>query len=193
MKNMIFAILISLSAFAVEKTDEKCIFNKSSDPKLTWTAFKTPKKVGVKGTFDAITYNNNGEAKTLKDFLLNALLEIDTTSVKTGDTTRDGKLVSFFFGKMKNKTIKAKIQMVKDKQVVVLLQMNGIKKEVTMDYAFENNMLTLSATLDVLDWNMSKGLDALNKACAALHENKTWSDVNILVEVPATLECNAKI
>jgi len=129
----------------------------------------------------------------LKDFLLSTSIEIDANSVKSGDDTRDEKLQKFFFKLMKTKTIKAKIQTVNDNNVMVLLSMNGIKKELTMNYTFANNLITLTATMDVMDWSLGKALDSINKACAALHENKTWSDVNLTVEVPASLECHAKI
>ena len=187
---LIFAFLSIFNAQA----DNKCLYSikDTTTAKVTWTAYKTPKKVAVQGSFDKIEYKST-ESEDLKSFLLSSSIEINTESVNSGNKERDEKLVKFFFGLMKKKVITAKIQNVNEKNLLVLLTMNGVKKEITMDYTFENNILKLSADIDVINWSLNKPLASINKACAALHENKTWSDVNISATIPVFYECSQKI
>lgn len=175
--------------------NNKCFYS-LEDPakaKVTWTAFKTPKKVGVDGTFSKITYSAQ-ESDDLKVFLKSATVEIETASVDSGNKERDEKLGNFFFKLMKNPLIKAHVQTVQNENtVLVMLSMNKVKKEVTMKYSYENNILTLTGEIDVLNWSLDKSLAAINKACYALHEKKTWSDVALKVSVPIKYECHGQL
>ena len=175
--------------------DNKCFYS-LEDPtkaKVTWTAYKTPKKVGVDGSFSKITYFAQ-EADDLKVFLKSAKVEIESSSVDSGNKERDEKLAKFFFKLMKNPIIKAHVQTVQNENTaLVMLTMNNVKKEVSMKYAYENNILTLSGEIDVLNWSLDKSLTSINKACYALHEKKTWSDVALKVTIPVKYECHGQL
>ena len=191
--------LLALTVFFISLpslfADSKCFYSMedSSKNKVTWTAYKTPKKVGVDGSFSKISYIAQ-ESEDLKLFLKSAIVEIDSSSVDSGNKERDEKLAKFFFKLMKNPTIKAQVQTVQDNNTaLVMLSMNKVKKEVSMKYTYENNVLTLSGEIDILNWSLDKSLASINKACYALHEKKTWSDVSLKVSVPVKYECQGKL
>ncbi len=74
-----------------------------------------------------------------------------------------------------------------------MITINKLQKEVSMKYAYDNNILTLSGEIDVLNWSLDKPLASINKACYALHEKKTWSDVSLKITVPVKYECHEKL
>lgn len=182
--------LLPLTIFA----QNKCFYflQDPSKAKLTWTAYKTPKKVGVDGSFSKITYTAQ-DTETLNDFLKSAKIEIESSSVVTGMKDRDVKIGAFFFKLMKNPLIKAQVKSIKDDTLKVVLDMNNVKKEIDMKYTYEKDILKLTGQIDILNWSMSTSLEALNKACLALHEKKTWSDVALKIEVPVKYECQGKL
>jgi polyisoprenoid-binding protein YceI len=189
---LIFSIfLLSFAATA----EDKCLYSLEEDlskAKTTWTAYKTPKKVGVNGSFTTISYTAQ-EAENLNLFLKSAKVEIDTESVNSGLKERDDKLLKFFFKLMKNSKIKAHVENIKDDTALVIISMNNVKKEVPMKYTFDKNLLTLTGDIDILNWSLDKALASINKACFVLHEKKTWSDVGLKIEVPVKYECHGKL
>jgi hypothetical protein len=79
-----------------------------------------------------------------------------------------------------------KVLKVTDKKVNVAITLNNKTIEVPLNYTFENNQLVAKGTIDVFDFSLNDQLKKLNKACFALHEGKTWNDVNI--EISATTQ-----
>lgn len=194
MKKYLYVIFATFIASLSINAEEKCVYflDELKKAKTTWTAYKTPKKVGVNGTFTKISYLAQ-ESEDLKKFLQSAKIEIETASVDSGLKERDDKLLKFFFKLLKKSVIKGEITNVKDDTVLVLLSMNNVKKEVSLKYTLLNDVITLTGEIDILNWSMEKSLASINKACYQLHEKKTWSDVALKIEVPIKHECQAKL
>ncbi len=177
--------ILSSSAFA-----DSCY--RSDTPKVAWTAFKTPEKIGVHGTFTQIEYRQNvDEATSIAGLLENARIGIDARTVDSGNKGRDKKLVTFFFGKMRSFEITGKVLSVQPKNdtqgtMVVSFTMNGHTQKATMPYRLEKDTLVATATLDLGGFGALDAVASLNKACYALHKGKTWSDVDIRFELPVT-------
>jgi hypothetical protein len=104
---------------------------------------------------------------------------------------------------MSSKNITAKIVDIKaDKRVrgkpktgvmSVAVTMNGITKNVPMNYTFNKGDLSATGNIDILDFSANKALSSINKACFDLHEGKTWSDVAIGFATNIKFElCNTK-
>lgn len=143
-------------------------FDKSNS-KLTWTAFKTPEKVGVSGSFDEIMQDGNS-------------FTINTKSVNSGNPERDAKLKSFFFGNLSDSLITGSYGAITDNKMPITLKMNGIEK--TFDFAVaENDTATIiSGSIDIIsDFSGNKALEGIHEACKELHMGKTWSDVSLQV------------
>ncbi|MCS4240047.1 YceI family protein [Myroides odoratus] len=168
---------------AVEQTTE-APKQKELTYSIEWTAFKTPAKVGVKGTFDEVKLSEvNQEAATLAEGLKGAQFSIVTSSASTGDPARDETLRLNFFSKLVG-NINGFFGEFKDGKVLVNLTMNGITKEKEFTYEATEAGVKLNGSIDILtDFTAQDAFNALHEACNALHEGKTWSDVEIAVEI----------
>ncbi len=157
-------ILIALSAAALLAAE-------CSLQSLTWTAYKTPLKLGVKGTFDKITFTKG------KNCLEGASVLIDKQSVDTKNPGRDKTLDSFFFAKLKG-NIKARIEKVKEKTLDVAITLNGVTKKVPFLYTKKDGLIEAKGVIDLLDF-APKALRSIAKACFTKHQGKTWNDVTL--------------
>ena len=136
---------------------------------LTWTAFKTPEKIGVPGHFDDIQLDGN-------TFVINA------NSVNTNNPDRDAKLKQFFFGNLSDSLITGSYGVVTNGMMPVTLKMNGIEKTFDFAVAEADSATVVTGTIDVIsDFSGSKALEGINNACKELHQGKTWSDVTLQV------------
>src|SRR5690606_13346386 len=64
---------------------------------LSWTGYKTEKKLGVKGSFAGIHFVYNEKAESLKSLLESLHFTVDTTSLNSGDAGRDANLKNMIF------------------------------------------------------------------------------------------------
>ncbi|MDR0228726.1 MAG: YceI family protein [Flavobacteriaceae bacterium] len=151
---------------------------------LEWTAFKTPAKAGVKGTFTEIQLiDAKAEAATLAEGLKDAKFIVSTATVSTNDAGRDEKLKTEFFAKMVG-NINGFFGEFKDGKVMVNLTMNGVTKEKEFTYTEEGNTIKINGAIDILaDFTAKEAFDSLHEACKVLHEGKTWSDVEVAVTI----------
>lgn len=156
-----------------------CLETSSDKMTVMFTAYKTPLKLGVKAKFSKMSLAKPAKGASWSEATLNNTLTIDGSGIDSGDKARDKKIASFFF---QNKKLEATITRIstKKKQLTMKVLMNGkLVKKVLMTYHFKNNVLNAKGNLDVFDFGMNKQLAALNRACLAKHEGKTWSDVTV--------------
>jgi hypothetical protein len=112
---------------------------------------------------------------------------------KIKNEERDAKLVNFFFKLFSGEKIKAKIiDMTSNKRVAkeprtgtitVEITINGITKQVPLNYTYDKEMMKSEGYIDILDFGGAEALSSINKACFDLHNGKTWSDVLIGFEM----------
>ncbi len=139
---------------------------------LQWTAFKTPLKLGVKGTFDKIAFVAG------KNCLEGAEVIINKHSVDTKNPARDKTLDSFFFSKLKG-DIKAKIVAVKEKTMDVAVTLNEKTKTIPFAYTKIDGIIKARGVIDLFDFSGLEALRSINKTCFDLHQGKTWNDVEL--------------
>ena len=190
MKVLITALALGLSISSFAATDICSVEYNSKGSTLNWTAFKTPKKVGVKGSFTDFSVKTN-KATTVDELLTGATLEVKTNSVSTNDKARDAKIFQFFFKTMKKaSTITGKVLKVSADKVETEFTLNGVTKPVSLTKKVDaQGVVTLAGTLNVLDFGMEGNLGTLTKACNALHEGVTWPDVNVELVAATTKTC----
>jgi len=181
------AILISLFSFSCKK--EKVLVQKakySFETKTTtinWTAFKTTKKVPVKGVFKKIDIVNLKTSENGIEALNGLEFSIPINSIDTKDKTRDAKIIKSFFGTMKDsQTLKGKISLDKEGKGTVNLTMNGISKNIPITYVISGQLVEINATLNLDNWQANAAITALNLVCKDLHKgedgiSKTWNEV----------------
>ena len=185
---LIATMLLSSTVFANDCTFT-IIPEKSS---VQWTAYKTPLKAGVNGSFDKLNITMpDVMSSSLKDALKAINFNIDTSSVNTGNKPRDKKIYDFFFKPfMGSNKISGSFTSYKKKVVTAKLTMNKVTKDVPLKViSNKNNTLIAQGTIDVLDFSLSKSLAAINKACLELHEGKTWNDVALKVTIGYSKSC----
>lgn len=192
-KNLLitFTIIIGLLLVSCKDDTKKTPLSKdkvySIEPlttKIGWTAYKTNDKVAVKGEFTKINVTPK-EASTAKEALNGLEFSIPVSSVFSNNDDRDGKLKKFFFGIMDNtELISGSITTTSDSEGLAKLTMNGMTHSIPVQFIISGQMITLSGTLNLDDWNAQKAIESLNKICGDLHKgsdgvSKTWSEVTI--------------
>lgn len=190
MKTLISAALLAISLPTFAGT-QVCTYDlKKEGTSVNWTAYKTPKKAGVKGKLTDFNIKTDAAKKhgSVDQLLSTATFTVNTASVDTGDKARDAKIVKFFFQKAQ---ISGKVLSAANGKVEVEFTMNGVKKTVPMTSKFDDKagILTLNGTVDVLDFGMKGHLASLTKACSALHEGVTWPDVNVELVAAVAQSC----
>lgn len=185
-----------------ESTDTEPIcfyqFTKNSTVTVNWTAFKTTEKVGVGGTFNQVLVKGGDKSTKITDIINGINFTIMTESTFTKDEGRDKKIIESFFGSMAatdliighGKSAKGNNE---SGTAIFYLTMNDIEKEVSLDYTLNDNIITLTGEIDVLDWSGGDAIAALNSVCEDLHkgadgESKLWSVVEL--NISATLDKN---
>ncbi|MDO5654531.1 MAG: YceI family protein [Flavobacteriaceae bacterium] len=147
---------------------------------LKWSAYKTPEKVAVHGSFDSIAVNNTQESPIAEEVLSGADFRIETSSMTTGDTSRDAKIIGLYFNNLSSPTITGKFGKFENQSVPVTINMNNVEINKNFSYTFENKKIIITGVVDMLeDFKSESAFNFLHEACAELHMNKTWTDVSI--------------
>ena len=193
--SVIAAALLSSSLFGA------CEYEQNGDIIVGFQAYKTPLKIGVGGEFDSVEYINSKKvASTLQALLVGSTVNINTASVDTANAGRDKKLTDFFFGKMSQKDINAKITEIKvdkidDKSkvisgiVTVDIKMNNVSHPAELRFTYDRNEFQADGSIDLADYKALGALSSINKACYDLHRGKTWSDVAISFNMTIKESC----
>jgi hypothetical protein len=199
-KLLLSMILVVSFVNASQKNRGHCELSQIGKIGVNWSAYKTPAKLLVGGTFDDVTYRSVAKSGVnFREIFVGSTLSINTTSVNSKNSGRDAKLVKFFFKNMNNTNIKAKITDMKSNKRVkgkpksgtffVDISMNGITKNVPLNFSYFDGKLHAEGYIDILDFGASKALSSINKACYELHQGKTWSDVKISFDTAIKALC----
>ena len=164
----------------IEGLEDNTLKFDASKTALKWTAYKQPEKIAVHGSFDSIVVQNTKESVIPEEILEGATFFITTSSMTTGDVSRDAKILSLFFNNLDSPNISGEFGKFEDQNVPVKIKMNNVEVTKNFKYTFENNKIVITGIVDVLsDFKAQKGFDFLHEACAELHLNKTWTDISI--------------
>lgn len=176
--------------------EESCTYSFVSDSTtLKWTAYKFTKRAGVSGTFDHIAVNNTKTSDTMTGVLVGSDFSIHTPSVNSGNAERDPKLVAHFFNKLiESEAITGKIVSVNNSEAIVSITMNEKTVDIVGKLSEEGTSVTLTASVDMADFEGLDAVAALNEVCSAKHtdedgESKLWPDVDIVVSTMLKREC----
>lgn len=152
---------------------------------VKWTGFKTEKKVAVSGTFNDIKLDIKSSDK-LTDFLTSATAKIASASLESKNPGRNLSITSTLFSLASAKTISGTITKVDENEKTLTLDvtMNEVTKAIPMTYEIIEGNIIAKGTIEILDFNMKDSFLAFAKECAALHENKSYTDVNIEFTIP---------
>ena len=99
-----------------------CTFSQPSNLDVSWTAYKTPLKIGVGGHFNTADFKAASvKADTLSALLSGSTVNIAVASVDSKNKGRDEKLLNDFFKQMAGPDIKAKIVKLEEKSGIVTI------------------------------------------------------------------------
>jgi len=137
-----------------------------------------------------------------KEKLLNATLNIDTLSIDTSAdmsnknskwpdamaTVRDNNIKNSFFKlfEKNQKKIDVKIVKVEASSMNLEFNINGVTKIIPFKYKVDTNTIKASGKLDVLDFGVDKAWKQLSIIAKSFHHGKSWSQIDINFEVPAS-------
>lgn len=167
----------------------------SSSTELTWTAFKLTEKIGVNGTFNEINVTAKDSAADMFAVLTGATFEIPIASLNSQDAVRDGKVKNSFFGNMaETNSITGTVNSISATTASIAVVMNGVTKEYTGTVTVDGETITVTTTIDIVDFNAQTSLDSLSVVCAEKHTgpdgiNKFWSTVDIAVKTTLVKTC----
>ena len=194
-------IMAACSQAEIEKTEETapektCTYTYDHQSSvMEWTAFKFIDRTEVKGTFTRIIIKDGGAMNDPKRLIQSLSFSIPISTIETQNPERDAKIAKYFFGTAGIETIQGTMKELKDNGTAMLeITINDITKNVTGMYTVEDGDFTLNATIDIADWNLLTGLEALDRACSAQHKDpggasKLWSDVDLLFKTTLHAEC----
>jgi polyisoprenoid-binding protein YceI len=179
----------------VEKVCKKGYDKKAT--KIAFGGFKTTQKVEVKGYFKKFTIDSTNVADSPEEIFANSTISIPTDYIETNDIGRNRRLREEYFGKMEaTQKITGKIiEFDKESsQVKIELTINAVSNIESFDYKLVGDTLTLNGTIDILNFDGSSALKAINKACEVLHKgadgiSKTWSEANIYISTVIKETC----
>jgi hypothetical protein len=181
---------------ATKEKEQSCSFTYNhSASNLEWTAFKFNAKTPVKGTFNTVNIKGLNHSDDPKALIMSLSFSIPTNTVETQNPERNGKIVTYFFGKIATDSITGKVVDLKDNgEAIVAITMNAIKKDVNGTYTLTDGKFSFSTTIDVLNWKAGTGIEALNTICKDLHTgedgvSKLWSEVDLKFTTSLIKEC----
>jgi len=199
MRKLQFSIVLLVIAFTVscsnseeKKTEKKEEVKKefvySADKtELEWTAFKTTKKVPVKGTFQEMMVKNVSQSNSVEELISSSTFEINTSSVFSNNDSRDYLLKEFFFGIMLNtEKITGSFKDVEGGKGIVLIKMNDVEYANPFVYEQKEGLVKISTKIDLANWNALASVESINEKCLDLHRgadgvSKTWSEVDVVI------------
>ena len=194
MKKSILALALLATVFVGCKKEEKKVEEPileevqlkekvAYNHKLTWTAYKTPDKIGVPGTFDSIELTGTKDTGKIEDDIKDASFKIDTKTVNSKDNLRDGKLIEGFF-KLMTGDITGKFVDFKDGKATVAITMNGVSAKKEFAYTVTNNVLNIKGAIDIVnDFDATSAFNSIHELCKDLHAGKTFTEVDLEVEI----------
>lgn len=200
MKKIILSLLFvsTLSYFTACKSDKKkedkkevvkkAAFSlKNAKNSVNWRAYKTTKKVGVKGSFTQINITAGGNGNSIKEAVNNAEFSIPVSSIFSANEERDAKIVTSFFGAMKDtELLSGRFEIKTDSTGYVLIKMNGIIERLPFDYKIKDKQFSLETEMNIANWKALSAIASLNKVCGDLHKgadgvSMTWEEVGLQV------------
>jgi hypothetical protein len=179
------------SETAAQKMEgHSCAYSYSdSSSTFKWTAYKYTKKVGVSGSFKEIRAKINDQQThtSAKSLLTGMSFAAATQSVESGLPLRDTRIAKNFFGILTNtKEIQATIKSLDGNTGILEITMNNVTKDIPLTYKkTRKDSVTITATVDVNDFQGQKAIASLQEVCKGGHtgeDGKTvlWPDVDII-------------
>lgn len=179
----------------VEEKVEECFkVYDSKSTEIKFGAFKTTEKKEVKGVFESFDILNTQDGETAEEIFQNAKFLVYVNSLETKDAGRNQRIREAFFGTMGTDTLSGKVVGIEQDSIVIDLKMNALHQQIKLGYSAKEDSVNLRGSINIMNWEGSAALDAMNKACYDLHKgadgvSKTWPDVALYISSKLKEEC----
>lgn len=177
---------ITLISCKKEVKKERALF--SIEPQtitVNWTGYKTTEKTAVTGQFTEIKIVDIKSDTTAIGALNAAKFDIPVSSLFSDNEVRDDKLKELFFGIMDaTVSLTGTLNLSTDGTGNIELLMNGVQHKIPVTYILSGQLVEISGTMNLDDWNTQAAWESIHKACFDLHkgadgESKTWKEVGV--------------
>ncbi len=157
---------------------------------MTWTAYKFTERMGVSGTFNTVEIAGTKTASSVFAVFENATFSIPVKTVDSSNPDRDGKLLTYFFGKLKNtESITGAVESINaDGSGSMKIMLNNKEKSVPFSLSENAGMITMRSEINLEDFLAQPAIESLNEVCNVLHTgadglSKLWPDVALSLKV----------
>lgn len=172
---------------------------------VRWTGYKHSTKVPVAGTFTKISFEGPTSADSPEALAEGMIATALTSSIFSGDTTRDAKLSNIFFANMVGgESLTAGVKNVEvaydnmngTGSCILQVTMNGVDFDVPSVFSVSDNKMNIKATINLDDWNTTVAYDAIHEACSEKHtlesDGKPITHKEVLIEITTTMTKDCK-
>lgn len=186
-----FSIILISFFISQFSTAADCKYSASADDiGLKWTAFKTPLKAGVSGTFKDLGITKGIKGESVGSLLAGIDFKINSASVNTKNGGRDATIIKNFFQVMQGGLFISGTTLQYSKKVLkVAIKMNNQNQIVPLKVDVQDDKIVANGVIDLFDFSMKRALGKLNQVCSELHEGKTWNDVLVELTVKYKKSC----
>jgi len=114
------------------------------------------------------------------------MVTIEATSLESKNPGRNLNMTSTLFSLASSKLIKGTILEVNEmkKSLTLNVTMNEVTKAIPMMYEISDSKIVAKGSIDILNFDMKSSFMAFAQKCAALHQNKSFSEVGIEFTIP---------
>ncbi|MDD2790381.1 MAG: hypothetical protein PHU40_06910 [Sulfurimonas sp.] len=184
-----FKLILSLIlAVAVANSTEL----KSEKVLVTFEVHKTPSNKSIKGQFEEVKFTPAREnTKSFREFFLGASFMINSKSavIQSKEKEQESEVMTFFFDNMNITSIGARIVAIKPDPVVkskaktgkfsVDIYLNGVVRNIPMDYKIASQELTAKGVMDVSAFNSKLIFELVNQELLRQKKERVSPNVNI--------------
>jgi hypothetical protein len=188
--SLILAITVANSAELKPKNG--CVLSQEGKVFVSFEARKTPSKKPVQGQFEDVKFTPAAaKGNNFREIFVGSSFTINSKSavIKSKEKEKENELMKFFFDNMNINNIKAKIVDIKSDPIVkgkpktgkffVDMYINGVVKNIPMNYKFDAGELSAKGLLDVSTFDSRLLFELINQEFVRQNKEKVLQNIAI--------------
>ncbi|MFA6196488.1 MAG: YceI family protein [Sulfurimonas sp.] len=192
MIKLLLSILLALTMANSDKlkSPSGCVLSQDGKMFLDFKANKIPSNKVISGEFTKVEFiPAAASGKNFREIFVGSYFNIDSKSAVIKSKEKDNELMKFFFANLEIHDIKAKITDIKSDPIVkgkpktgkffLNIVMNGVLKNISMDFIFQDGTITANGLIDISDFNSSLIYELVNQEFDRQHEERVAKMVAI--------------
>lgn len=179
--SLILAVLVANASSTMMQEGEVAV---------TFKGYRVPSNTPIKGAFEKVNFRQTqAQAQTLGEVFVNSYIDIESKSAVIKSEEKDNELLKFVFNSMNIHNIKTKITEIKANRdaktkvrtgkFFVNISMNGVLKNIPMNYTFKNGEVVINGVIDVTEFNAGFILELVNQEFDRQKQERVSKNVEI--------------